>query len=157
MKTRGKKTVQVVSTADIASAPSTSQSQLVTYPNSGPLIGHGNQVVLSRTVSPSKLDETNDKNWKKFAAEFRLHIMELYPAEDIYKATFNEEKNRNIYKLLLQATGTKCLNMVHRVYEDKGKEAFLSGLPFSCQKSPTKKCKLDNFNFSPIFPNFKLF
>ena len=38
MKTRGKKSVQVVSTANIASAPSTSQSQLVTYPNSGHLI-----------------------------------------------------------------------------------------------------------------------
>ena len=36
MKTRGKKTVQIVSTADIASAPSTNQSQIVTYPNAGP-------------------------------------------------------------------------------------------------------------------------
>ena len=41
MKTRGKKSVQIVSTADIASAPSTSQSQLVTYPNSGPSTGYG--------------------------------------------------------------------------------------------------------------------
>ena len=51
--------------------------------------------------------------------------MELYPEEDIYKTTFNELKNRKIYQLLLQATGTKCFNMVHRVYKDKGKEAFL--------------------------------
>ena len=125
MKTRGKKTVQIVSTADIASAPSTSQSQIVTYPNAGPSTGHGPQVVVSRTVSPSKLDETSDQNWKKFAEEFRLHIMELYPEEDIYKTTFNELKNRKIYQVLLQATGTKCFNMVHRVYKDKGKEAFL--------------------------------
>ena len=122
MKTRGKKSVQVVSTANIAPAPSSSESQLVTYPNSGHLIGHGNQVVLSRTT-PSKLDETDDKNWKKFAAEFRLHIMELYAGDDIYKANFNEEKNHNIYRLLLQATGTRCFNMM--VYEDKGKEAFM--------------------------------
>ena len=47
MKTRGKKTVQIVSTADIASAPSTNQSQIVTYPNAGPSTIDNN---LSSTV-----------------------------------------------------------------------------------------------------------
>ena len=51
--------------------------------------------------------------------------MKLYAGDDIYKASFNEEKNCNIYRLLLQAIGTHCFNMIHRMYEDKGKEAFM--------------------------------
>ena len=129
MSRRGRSKNSVVSTAigqdNENSATSSNTSEIMTFNgghSSGPQTGYGSLNVI-RERSPPTFDDT-EINWPKYAAEFRLHLLDQNENDDIYTSTFTPTRNRQIYALLLKGVGRKSFEIIHKIYQDKGQEAF---------------------------------